>query len=609
SAQADRRTSLAATRRRFARSGQIYFKEGGQTYRFQAASMLSIPANVFDQDFNAYNPYLLAQGRCPPKHFVSGTACSYDYTRDLEIYPDRERQSVVASFDRLLEGRARLFGDVVIARNRSRGTISYNPSLLVIAPGSPYFAQAVAAGGYNNTDPSQGDLGVLAGYRFADLGRRVTDDLSEAFHAVLGMSGTLGGWDYNLAYTHSQSLVQGRLADGHGDSSRVLNALNTVVNPFALPGQQGTAALQAIAGARYIGDWNGGRSTLDGFEARGTTELGSLSGGAMQLGAGLSVFHEQYRTRPSALAQGLGGAGRFGDDAAEVPSAGSRRVLGVFGELVAPVEKGVELTGSLRHDRYSDFGSTTHAKASGRWQPVDGLLIRGSLGTGFKAPSILQVKAARQKFGLSAGNLDCTTPDRHGLTLNDIAASLGPDVSCIDGVQTDVIAQGNSRLKPERSTQATLGLRIEPSPALSWGADFWTVGIRDAIGQLDTHEILSDRQRYRGSYTTTLSAATGRRQLALFTPNLNQGRSYTSGIDVDVVGRTGLGAGVGLTSQLTATYLLRDEYQRLSDGGYASSLGRVGENGTVAFRWQARWVNTLVVGAATHTLALNYKSG
>jgi iron complex outermembrane receptor protein len=68
-------------------------------------------------------------------------------------------------------------------------------------------------------------------------------------------------------------------------------------------------------------------------------------------------------------------------------------------------------------------------------------------------------------------------------------------------------------------------------------------------------------------------------------------------------------AGVQLNSQLNATWMLRDSYQLIEDGPYASSLGRVGDNGAVTFRWQARWVNTLAIGAWQHTLVLNYKSG
>jgi iron complex outermembrane recepter protein len=583
SASADKRTSLAATERKFAKSGQIFFSEGGERYRFLAASGRSIPANVYDQDFNALNPYLAANGKCPARHIESGAACRYDFTGDLEIYPERDRQNLVVSFERRFDGGIKWFGDVLYARSRSRGTVSYNGTEVVIAPDSPYFAQAVAAGGYNNTDPLQGGLGVLASYRFADLGRRVTDDRSEAVHAVMGIEGTLRGWDYNLALTHSQNTVKKRLPSGYAYNSRALNALNTVVNPFALPGQQSAEARQAIADARYTGYSNGGKSTLDGVELRSNTELAALPalpGGLMQLGVGVSGFRETYDARPSKLTQGLGDV-VFGDSGTQPPSSGGRNLFGAFAELLAPVGKTVELTAAVRHDHYSDFGDTTNGKLSGRWQPTPTLLIRGSVGTGYRAPSVLQVKAARQPYGSSGGNFDCAKPDRNGVTLNT----------------------------PERSDQASVGFRVEPVPALSIGADLWTIALRHEITQLSEATILSDYNLYRSSFTSAVSAGSGRRQLALFLPNVNQGKSFNTGIDFDVAGRAQPWRGIGINSQLTATYLLRDQYQSTRGGAYGSSLGRFGEDGRVAFRWQARWVNAFSVGATSHTLALNYKSG
>ena len=609
SASSDRRTQLAATSRKFARTGEIFFTQGGQRYRFLAASGFSIPANVLDADFNPLNPYLAANGRCPNQHVVLDAGCAYDFVRDLEIYPDRERQSLVTSFDRQLDGGAKLFGDLVYSRSRSRGTLSYNSAEFTIAPSSPYFGQALGAGGHNNTDAAQGDLGVLADYRVTDLGRRVTDDRAEAVHAVLGIEGQIGRWELNLAYTHSQSVVRGSLDNGYALNSRVLTALNTVVDPFALPGQQSAAGRQALADARYTGYWNGGKSTLDGIELRGSTALTALAGGPMQLGTGASFFHERYSSRPSALAQGLGGEVRFGDNAAEVPSSGARNVVGVFAELLAPVVKDVELTLGLRHDHYSDFGDTTNAKLSARWQPAPGVLIRGSVGSGYKAPSVLQVKASRQLFGVTSNSFDCARPDRSGVTLNDIAASFGPNVVCPNGKQADVIAQGNDKLKPERSTQASLGLRIEPVPAFSFGADYWMVGLYNAIGQIDPPAIIDNLNANRGSFTTVDDPNTGSTKLAFFRPNLNQGKAFKSGIDFDVVGRTTLARGVGVTSQLSATYMLRDQYQAVAGGPYSSSLGRFGDDGTVTFRWQARWVNTFELGNTVNTLALNYKSG
>jgi iron complex outermembrane receptor protein len=602
SAAADRRTALAAKERKFASTGVFNFSEGGQRYQFQQLSGRSIPANVYDLDFNAYNPYLQANGKCPPNHFADGTACRYDFSNDLEIYPERKRESLTASFDRQLAPGTKFFGDVVYSRSRSFDTLAYTPSELVIAPSSPYFAAAQAGGGVANPDL---DGGILASYRFVDLGKRQTEGLAEAFHIVLGVDTRLGTWDVNLAYTHSQSDVRSSLTNGYGYNTRVLDALNTVVDPFALPGQQSGAAKAAIANAKYTGYWNGGREAIDGLELRGNTDLMPMGEGALQLGTGVSVFREKFSAKPSDLSQGIGDD-RFGDDAANVPLDASRTALGAFAELVAPVTKSLELSAAVRFDRYSDFGSTTNGKFSGRWTPVEGLLIRGSVGTGYKAPSIFQVKGPRQKYGVSGGNLDCALADPNGVTLNDVATSLG--ATCSDGNQSDVIASGGADLKPEKSTQASLGFRVEPNPALSFGADYWFVGIRDSIGQVDQTAILSDYVKYQNNFTANVSKSSGLNLLALYQPVQNLGKEYRSGIDFDVVGRTELMRGMGLTSQLTATLMLRDDYQFEKDGSYYSSLGKYGDNGQVTFRWQGRWVNTVVTGDWAHTLTFNYKS-
>jgi iron complex outermembrane receptor protein len=601
SAAADRRTALAAKERKFGSTGVFNFSVGGQLYQFQNLSGRSIPANVYGAD-DVSNPYLLANGKCPPNHFIDGNACRYDFLNDLEIYPERKRESLTASFDRQLAPGTKFFGDVVYSRSRSFDTIAYNPSEIVIAPSSPYFGAAQAAGGF--ADPALAG-GIQASYRFVDLGKRQTESLAEAFHIVLGVDGKIGTWDYNLAYTHSQSEVRGSLTNGYGYNTRVLNALNTVVDPFVLPGQQSDAAKAAIADAKYTGYWNGGREAIDGLELRGNTDLMAMGDGALQLGTGVSVFREKFASKPSDLSQGIGDD-RFGDDAANVPVSASRTALGAFAELVAPVTKTLELSAAVRLDRYSDFGSTTNGKFSGRWTPVEGLLIRGSVGTGYKAPSIFQVKGPRQKYGVSGGNFNCAGADVNGVTLDAIAASLG--ATCLDGLQGDVIAAGSADLKPEKSTQASLGFRIEPNPAVSFGADYWFVGIRDSIGQIDQTAILLDRDKYRAGFTTSVSKSTGQTLLALYQPVQNLGKEFRSGIDFDVAGRTELMKGMGLTSQVTTTLMLRDDYQFEKDGSYYSSLGKFGDNGQVTFRWQGRWMNTVVAGDWAHTLTFNYKS-
>ncbi|RMV93091.1 TonB-dependent receptor domain-containing protein, partial [Pseudomonas caricapapayae] len=54
-----------------------------------------------------------------------------------------------------------------------------------------------------------------------------------------------------------------------------------------------------------------------------------------------------------------------------------------------------ELTAAIRHDKYSDFGSTTNPKYSFRYQPFKQVVVRGAYSEGFRAPSLYELYAPR----------------------------------------------------------------------------------------------------------------------------------------------------------------------------------------------------------------------
>ena len=147
--------------------------------------------------------------------------------------------------------------------------------------------------------------------------------------------------------------------------------------------------------------------------------------------------------------------------------------------------KNLEFGAAVRYDHYSDFGSTTNAKGTFRWTPARNLLVRGSVGTGFHAPTVPQINAATQSYGVTVDNYDCS-PD-----LQTIATSLGAQCRP-NNQQYDQFAGGNKDLKPEKSRQATLGLRFEPTNQYSLGADFWWVAIKDAFGQITEQDGLRE---------------------------------------------------------------------------------------------------------------------
>ncbi len=250
---------------------------------------------------------------------------------------------------------------------------------------------------------------------------------------------------------------------------------------------------------------------------------------------------------------------------------------------------------------HSKSFTSSRSSLSFRWTPSQSFLLRGSIGTGFKSPTVPQLNASRQQFGVTSSPYDCT-PE-----LLQVATAAGA-ICRPNGTQYDKVAEGNPALIPEKSRQASLGLRFEPTPTVSLGADFWWVAIRDAFGQITEDEVFANPLRYPNAWTRQFEVSTGNTYLAWNAGNLNLGKEYYAGIDFDLTGRfrTGLG---NLSSQLTATYMLREARQLLVGGPFYSSIGNNAELGAAALRWRGKFSNSLRRGDWTHTLALNFQSG
>jgi iron complex outermembrane receptor protein len=152
----------------------------------------------------------------------------------------------------------------------------------------------------------------------------------------------------------------------------------------------------------------------------------------------------------------------------------------------------------LRHDQYSDFGSVQTGKLGWKWKPHAKWLFRGSVGTGFRAPSMGQ--------------------------LVPIKTSIAAISDQVTGDTINIINQGNPQLQPEHSVQKTLGIRFEPSQRLSLGADLWQVDIRDTFGVLNYNDILN-KPELRARFFTNGE---------IIQSNQNLGQSVKRGLDYDI---------------------------------------------------------------------------
>ena len=122
---------------------------------------------------------------------------------------------------------------------------------------------------------------------------------------------------------------------------------------------------------------------------------------------------------------------------------------------------GLEATGQLRYDHYSDFGNTTNPKVSVRWQIARTALLRASWGTGFAAPTLFQLwTPVNQGLGPSGLSDPLRCPDPHAPD-----SSLNPDCNA-----QYLRRPAASNLQPAESTavgggvvEPLTGLRSEPT--------------------------------------------------------------------------------------------------------------------------------------------------
>ncbi len=603
---ADRQKQMKATDRSFAKTGVIPFNNNGKDYIFFNGSIRSVPANY--EIYNSTterdvlgNPYYDKNGKCPDAHVYRGGACRFDYTTTIEILPESQRDSLFGSFTKAL-GEHTLSLDVAVNRFTLTSRIAPPPVDMLIPVGTALYNKYMP-GGSNVLDPgsSYGD-DLYAYWRGMDVGNRVTRDRTTAVHTALSLTGTLGSWDYATAFTHSENKwvethQGGWLLQKEQDAAVQSGAFD----PFLAPGQQSSAGQQALAGMQHRGVFKTEKSTLDAFEFRASRELFKLGDRSVQLGTGFDLRREQVKYDPSDVAKGVVN-NIAGDSSQEVPYDVKRNIWGLYGELLVPLSKQVEINGSLRYDHYDDFGNTTNAKLSARYQPSKEMLFRASVGTGFRAPSVPQVAAGRQLFGVSGNTYNCPTAALDALKATDSLVKCRPS-----GSQYEILASGSPDLKPEKSLQWTFGARFEPIPSLTVGADIWAVNIKDRISQLSEEVAMADPAKYLKNFSIFVDPGTKNHYVALFLPNENMGKERYRGIDFDA--KMSFNTGIGrLTSALNWTHLLSYEYQRIKDGPWFSNVN-VYNDGAVTFRNILRLTNVLKTGAFENTLTLNHKSG
>ena len=166
----------------------------------------------------------------------------------------------------------------------------------------------------------------------------------------------------------------------------------------------------------------------------------------------------------------------------EVPLVSGANALPLVQELVA--------SAAIRHDDYSDFGSTTNPRYGIAWKPIQEIRIRGAYSTSFRAPTAFEA-------------LENSSNPTYVFQLNFPSPA---------GSNVPVFFQpsGGPPPGPERSRNITAGLDFEPvkDKGLKVSADYFDIRYSDRIVTPNIPQnVLSQLSSYAPLVTTFSSSA------------------------------------------------------------------------------------------------------
>ncbi len=514
-------------------------------------------------------------------------ACSYDYMRDTELYPEASKIGFIGRATFQVNDEHQVFAELVQSQAESRYVLSPNPIRirnLAVSQLPAKYAGPLTRAGLPATYS-----GIR--YRMEEAGNRTNEVTSSAQRVVLGASGMVSGWDYNVGVSRAENRAVDSYVNGYVLFDKFEAGVRAgTINPFGPSSQAGRDLIESIKINDEARKSKGVSTAIDGKVSK---SLMALAGGDLAIAAGFEARREVTTFTPSALLLSNNIAGDRGTGSAELTATeDSRKVYSVFTELNAPFSKTVEMQLALRHDDYSQVGATTNPKIGVRWMPVPTVLVRASANTGFRAPSLSDLNRP-VTFGSASSFL--TDPQCVKTGLDSLH-------NCTD--QWSVERRSNPNLKPETSRQFALGAMWDLTKTVNLSLDYWNIEKKDVISTLGEQIIVDSPEKYNGKYIE--------RDADGFISNIllqkeNQGRLKTSGLDVGAEYKSAASPAGRFSVNLNGTLVLKYDRQF---GPLEPDRSNVGLflNDQVIQKWRHRISFGYDRGPLSVTLANQYSS-
>jgi len=304
-------------------------------------------------------------------------------------------------------------------------------SVLGVDPGT------VSAADYNAT------VATNPSFIFSRTGFRPQEAFRETdYSATGGAKGEIAGWTWDLSSTFGL------------DQARVYTLDSANRNLFIDTGSTPT-------------DFYDGK--FEAFEWSSNIDVTHTFGNFALLALGAEYRLNSYTISPGEPASYYKTGAQSFPGYSPASAGGHRRHnYAFYGDIILTPVDGLKLDGAVRYEDYSDFGSKTTWKATGRYDFNEMIAIRGTASTGFRAPTLAESYYTQVNVSPNSAFVQ--------IAANSPSAKL----------------LGIQNLKPETSTNYSAGIVLRPAPRLTITVDAFQIRLKNRIvgsGQIDSKSI------------------------------------------------------------------------------------------------------------------------
>lgn len=180
-------------------------------------------------------------------------------------------------------------------------------------------------------------------------------------------------------------------------------------------------------------------------------------------------FGSEFRTETFKIVEGDKaswdgeGVDSFSGNRPEDSGKWNRYNLGGYFDLAYDFTQDFLVNGTVRYENYSDFGGATVWKLSSRYKFYnDKITLRGSVSTGFRAPTLHQIYTQKSQYTFTPGK---------GVQISGL----------INNISVQARVLGIPKLDAEKSTNITVGIGAKPLNDFNFTLDYYNIKVEDRI--------------------------------------------------------------------------------------------------------------------------------